>query len=308
MNMTFRAALLSLCLSFPFSPSMRASTEPKPVVLWPQTAPGDTNSLGAEGDMTKPTDRPVEGRRVIRIGNVSEPTLTVFRPSQDIDTGAAVVVCPGGGYHILAMDLEGTEVVDWLNSIGVTGVLLKYRVPARPGRERYAAPLQDAQRALGLVRAHAKEWGVDPKRIGIMGFSAGGHLSAVLSNNYEKRTYDPVDAADAVSCRPDFVMLVYPAYLTVKSEGDRVASELHVTSNTPPTFLVQTEDDPIRVESSLFYYLALKQAKVPAEMHLYPKGGHGYGLRPSSLEVTTWPQRAEDWLRALGVLNKEPGK
>jgi len=190
-----------------------------------------------------------------------------------------MIVCPGGGYSILAIDLEGTEICEWLNTLGITAVLLKYRVPAREGQPRYQAPLQDAQRALGLVRYHAAKWGIDTGKIGIMGFSAGGHLSAVLSTNYSSRTYEPTDEADGTSCRPNFVMLVYPAYLTVKEEGDKIAPELHIDSTTSPTLLIQTEDDPVRVESSVYYFLALKKEKVPAEMHLYAKGGHGYGLR-----------------------------
>jgi acetyl esterase/lipase len=228
----------------------------------------------------------------------------VYPAPRDRATGAAVVVCPGGGYHILAMDLEGTEVAEWLNSLGVTAALLKYRVPARQGRERHAAPLQDAQRALGLFRSRAAEWGVDPRRIGVLGFSAGAHLSAVVSTRDTPRTYAPVDAADEVSCRPDFTLLIYPAYLTAQKEGDKIAPELTITSNTPPTFLVQTQDDSVRVETSVFYYLALKQAKVPVEMHLYPSGGHGYGLRRTRDAVTSWPQQAEQWLRGLGMLER----
>ena len=276
------------------------------MALWPKGAPGEKGDIGMERDTTKPGEGLVGGKRVVRMGNVSIPTLTLYRPSKDKDTGAAVVVCPGGGYNILAMDLEGTEVCQWLNSAGVTAVLLKYRVPARKGMERYAAPLQDAQRALGLVRSHAAEWHIDPKRIGIMGFSAGGHLSAVASTRFEKRTYEPVDKADQVSCRPDFTMLVYPAYLIGK-EGPDLSPELTVTSNTPPTFLVQAEDDNIRVENSLFYYLALKKAGVPAEMHLFASGGHGYGLRVSDKAVISWPKRAGEWMRRLGVLEgKKP--
>jgi acetyl esterase/lipase len=186
----------------------------------------------------------------------------------------------------------------------VTAVLLKYRVPARQGQPRYQAPLQDAQRAVSLVRQRAPQWGLDPKRIGIMGFSAGAHLSAVTSCRFEQRAYEPVDGSDQASCRPDFVMLIYPAYLAVQKEGDKIAPELTVTSNTPPTFLTQTQDDVIRVECSVAYYLALKNARVPVEMHLYSSGGHGYGLRPSKLAVTTWPERAEQWMRGLGVLDR----
>ncbi len=278
-----------------------ASTS-EPIYLWPQGAPGEKGDIGKEADTTKPGDHEVAGKAVVRLGNVSQPTITVYPAPADKNTGAAVLVCPGGAYHILAMDLEGTEVVDWLNSIGVTGVLLKYRVPARHGRERYEAPLQDAQRALSLVRHQADRWGIDPRRIGVMGFSAGGHLSAVLSNQYNKRAYDQVDAADEASCRPDFVMLVYPAYLTASHENDQIAPELPVTAKTPPTFLVQTEDDPVRVESSIYYYLALKNAGVPAEMHIFAKGGHGYGLRRTEQAVTRWPRLAQRWLRGLGVL------
>jgi acetyl esterase/lipase len=278
----------------------------EPMALWPKGAPGEKGDIGVEQDTSKPGEGLVGGKRVVRLGNVSIPTLTLYRPPKRKDTGAAVVVCPGGGYSILAMDLEGTEACQWLNSAGVTAVLLKYRVPARKGLERYAAPLQDAQRALGLVRFHAAEWHIDSKRIGIMGFSAGGHLSAVASTHFEKRAYEPVDEADQASCRPDFAMLVYPAYL-IRREGPELSPELTVTSNTPPTFLVQAEDDHVRVENSLFYYLALKKAGVPAEMHLFASGGHGYGLRASDKAVVSWPKRAGEWMRKLGVLEgKKP--
>ena len=278
----------------------------EPMALWPKGAPGEKGDIGVERDMTTPSDGLSGGKTVIRIGNVSAPTLTLFRPPPEKDTGAAVVVCPGGGYNILAMDLEGTEVCQWLNSAGVTAVLLKYRVPARKGQERYLAPLQDAQRTLSLTRFHAADWHIDPKRIGILGFSAGGHLSAAASTRFDKRAYEAVDEADQTSCRPDFTVLIYPAYL-VRKDGPELSPELTVTSNTPPTFLVQTEDDPVRVENCLFYYLALKQAGVPAEMHLFAEGGHGYGLRESDAALISWPKRAEEWMRGLGVLEgKKP--
>ena len=296
MNTLFAVCVASLAMA---SVVTNAS---EPILLWPNGAPGEKGAIGQEHDTTGPKDGLVAGQRVIRIGNVSAPTITVYRPPQGKDTGATVLVCPGGGYGILAMDLEGTEICAWLNSIGVTGVLLKYRVPARKDQPRYAAPLQDAQRALGLIRQHAADWHLDAQRIGVLGFSAGGHLAATLSNNYAQRTYETVDDADEFSCRPDFTVLIYPAYLTVKEEGDKLAPELPVTTNTPPAFLVQTEDDAIRVENSLFYYLALKNVKVPAEMHLFAAGGHGYGLRSSDKAVTAWPKRAEEWLRASGFL------
>jgi acetyl esterase/lipase len=282
------------------------STAADPAIpLWPKTAPGIQGDVGPERDTTEPNGALVGGRRVIRLGNVSVPTMTVYRPSKAQDTGAAVLVFPGGGYGILALDLEGTEICEWLNSIGVTGILVKYRVPARAGQPKWAAPLQDAQRAIGMVRKRAGELGIDPKRIGVLGFSAGGHLAAAASTNFDHRTYDALDDADTVSSRPDFSLLIYPAYLTVKEDGDKVAPELKITGATPPTFLVQAEDDGVRVENSLFYYAALRNAKVPAEMHLYPTGGHGYGLRPSANLVTTWPKRAEEWLRVMGLLGPQ---
>ena len=272
--------------------------------LWPGTPPGETNVIGEEKDMTKPSEGLVAGQRVIRLGNISTPTITLYRAPKDKDTGAAVVVFPGGGYNILAWDLEGTEVCEWLNSIGVNAVLLKYRVPKRPAFERHAPPLQDAQRALGLVRSRAKEFGFDPARIGVLGFSAGGHLAAALSASVAQRTYPAVDAADAVSCRPDFSVLIYPAYLTLKDEGDKINPVTAVTSNTPPAFIAMTQDDGVRVETALYYAAALQQAKVPFELHIYPKGGHGYGLRRTENPVTAWNERAAEWMKGRGLLKK----
>jgi acetyl esterase/lipase len=276
----------------------------EPLLLWPEGAPGEKGNIGLERDMTKPSDSLYGGKRVTRISNVSSPALTVCQPPPTLKTGTAVLVCPGGGYEVLSMDLEGTEVCEWLNSLGVTAVLLKYRVPVRNGWERHTAPLQDVQRALGLLRFHAAKWQIDPKRIGIIGFSAGGHLSAAASTRFDQRTYQPVDAADQVSCRPDFAMLIYPAYL-LRGEGPDLAPELTLKSDTPPTFLIQTEDDPIRVENALFYYLALKKANVPAEMHLFARGGHAYGLRPADKVVMAWPRLAENWMDSLDVLKKK---
>jgi len=270
-----------------------------PIPLWKGTAPGDNGTLGPEHDTTTGKDHMVAGGRVMRITNVSVPTLTVYPAANAGAAGPAVLVFPGGGYRILAWDLEGTEVCDWLNSAGVTCVLVKYRVPAREGQPSYVAPLQDAQRALGMVRARSKEWGIDPKRIGVLGFSAGAHLAATLGAYFEKRSYERVDEADDASCRPDFAILIYPGGAV---RDGKLGAEAQPGAGAPPTFLVQTEDDPVHVENSLAYYAALKEAKVPAEMHLYPAGGHGYGLRPSPLTVTTWPARAVDWLRSLGVL------
>lgn len=272
-----------------------------PIPLWKGTAPGDKGDIGKEYDTTTEKGDLVAGKRVSRITNVTVPTLTVYRPPKDKQTGAAVLVFPGGGYRILAWDLEGTEICEWLNSIGVTAVLVKYRVPAREGSPRWAPPLQDAQRAMGMVRARAKDWGIDPQRVGVLGFSAGAHLSAALSNNFEKRSYDRVDDLDDANCRPDFAVLIYPGGI-IPRDSDAMSPEVQPSAKTPPTFLAQAEDDGVRVENSLAYYAALKAAKVPVEMHLYPSGGHGYGLRPSKHLVVTWPARVEDWMRSLGVL------
>lgn len=279
------------------------AADPTPIPLWPKKVPGETATLPAEADQTKPTDKLIAGRPIIKLGNVSIPTITIYKPDAAKDTGAAVLVCPGGGYSILALDLEGTEVCAWLNSIGVTGVLLKYRVPRRADLPRHVPPLQDAQRALGLVRYRAGELGLDPRRIGILGFSAGGHLAAALSCTYDSRTYDVVDDADKESCRPDFVVLIYPGYLAVKEKNEALPPELSISpTKTPPTFLAMAEDDPVRVENALFYYVALKNAHVPAELHLYPTGGHGYGLRRTADNVTTWPDRVADWMKTAGWL------
>jgi acetyl esterase/lipase len=272
----------------------------KPHSIWPKGAPGDTTQMD-ERDTTKPADNLIAGRRIIKLAGVTNPTITVY-PPKGKNTGAAVLVFPGGGYNILAMDLEGTEVCEWLSSVGITGVLLKYRVPARPGTPREGAPLQDAQRAIRLVRSNAAQLGVDPKKIGALGFSAGAHLAAHLSNQSAKRTYEPLDAADAADCRPDFVALIYPGLLTEGNAGLKLSPEMTITANTPPTFLLQSEDDGVKVENSLLYYTALKAAKVPAEMHLFAKGGHGYGLRHTENPVTDWPKLAERWFQTLGVL------
>ena len=281
-----------------------AQAAPPVIPLWPAVAPGETNAIGEEKDMTKASDNLVAGKPLVRLGNVSKPSITVYRAPKEKNSGTAVVVFPGGGYNILALDLEGTEVCEWLNSIGVNAVLLKYRVPKRAGLEKHTAALQDAQRAVGLVRSRAREFEIDPKRIGVLGFSAGGHLAAALSTSADRRMYPAVDDADGTSCRPDFSLLVYPAYLSLKEQGERINPETAVSSNTPPTFLTMTQDDPVRVENVLFYSVALKQAGVPIELHVYPKGGHGYGLRRTDDPVTAWPDRAADWMRSRGLLGR----
>jgi acetyl esterase/lipase len=260
--------------------------------------------------------------------------MTVYSPKGK-NTGAAVVVFPGGGYQILAIDLEGTEVCDWLTSKGITCVLLKYRVPgdglypkSGPYPESPMA-LEDAQRTVGLVRFHAAEWHIDPHKIGVLGFSAGGHLTAAMSTHFKQRLYPAVDAADNESGRPDFAVALYPGHLSIAAaewdakQGTRkfvvrhagppsvadssfeLNPDIHVTTQTPPTFLLQAEDDPVDdVENSLAYYAALKKAGVPVEMHLYAQGGHAFGLRRTELPITGWPQLVETWLGTIGMISE----
>ena len=277
------------------------STEHVTLSLWPGAAPGPASNSAPEVDTTKPTDTLVAGRPVVRLGNISMPTLTLFRP-QVKSTGAAIVVFPGGAYRILASDLEGTEVCARLNEAGVTCAMLKYRVPDTGPYPESAQALQDAQRALGIVRLHAAEWQIDPRRIGVLGFSAGAHLATCLGTHFDKRLYDPVDEADALNCRPDFSVLIYPAYLVESGPDFALKAELIPTSATPPAFILQTGDDPYHVENALVYYQKLKNAGVPAELHIYANGGHGFGLRESELTATTWPDSVQAWLRTIRVL------
>lgn len=242
--------------------------------------------------------------------------MTIY-PPKGRNTGAAVVVFPGGGYRVLAIDLEGTEVCDWLTSIGVTCVLLKYRVPGSgphwdPVRNVRVIPkvhtaLQDAQRTVGLIRHQAAERGIDPNKIGVLGFSAGGHLVAAISTHHQ-RIYAPVDKADDESCRPDFAVSLYPGHMSVNYRADlsKLNPTIQVTSQTPPTFLLHAQDDPVDpVEFSLLYYAALKRADVPVEMHLFAQGGHAFGLRPTLLPITKWPAMVETWLGTIGMI---PGR
>ncbi len=265
--------------------------------VWPDQAPGEQGNIGDE--KTLPQEGP---RTVTRVTNVTRPEILVFLAPKETNTGAAVVVCPGGGYHILAMDLEGEEVARWLNGVGVNAVVLKYRVPRRPDHPKHLAPLQDAQRAMSLVRSRAAEWEIDPEKIGILGFSAGGHLAAATATNFSKRAYDPVDDTDNVSCRPNFVVLIYPAYLTTESNPLQLASEIRVGKDTPPVFFVHAGDDRISSENSVAMYAALKKAGVASELHVYTRGGHGFGLRPSEHPVSTWPARCEEWLKSQEIL------
>jgi acetyl esterase/lipase len=271
--------------------------------LWPGTPPGAPNIAPGqqEHDTTTPTDNLIAGKRVARIGFVSQPTLAFYPASKDKNTGATIVVFPGGSYRIIAYDLEGTEVCEWLNGIGVNCALVKYRVPNAGPFPKYTQDLADAQRAVRLVRQHASQWQLDPNRVGVLGFSAGGHLVAVLGTHASDPINPAIDDADKLSARPDFTLVIYPGYLNQEETPLAVRPEIKPVALTPPSFLIQAEDDPVKVENALAYYEALKQAKVPAEMHLFANGGHGYGLRATKLPVTHWPDLAATWLRTLGV-------
>ncbi|HUZ96151.1 MAG TPA: alpha/beta hydrolase [Edaphobacter sp.] len=296
--------------------------------IWPGAAPDPQPVAGPEYAETVGKKDFVAGRPWVAVENVTRPTMTIYSPKGK-NTGAAVVVFPGGGYQILAIDLEGSEVCDWLTAKGVTCVLLKYRVtdvgsyPKSGPYPESPMALEDAQRTLRLVRFHAAEWHIDPHKIGVLGFSAGGHLVAATSTLYTKRLYPPVDAADKESCRPDFAVAVYPGHLSLSAaewdakqgtkkftvphpeHADKNLSlnpEVPITGQTPPTFLLQNEDDHVDgVWQALAYYIALKNAGVPVEMHLYAHGGHAFGLRRTKLPATAWPQLVDTWLATIGM-------
>ena len=279
------------------------------IPLWPGAVPDAQPVPGPETEAPR-TERLIAGQPWMAVTNVSRPTMTVYAP-KGRNTGAAVVVFPGGGFQVLAIDLEGTEVCDWLTSRGITCVLLKYRVPGvpyewqcdcRPHDFALSVPaLQDAQRTVRLVRFHAAQWHVDPHKVGVIGFSAGGYLVAEVSTNFERRLYTPVDAADQESSRPDFAMAIYPGHLA--TDDDKLNPNVPVSRDMPPTFLVQAEDDyEDGVNQSLVYYAALAKAHVPAEMHLYAHGGHAFGLRRTKSPITAWPKLAEAWLRTIGIV------
>ena len=275
------------------------------IPLWPGAVPDAQPMPGPEKLDTS------DGQWVI---NTAQPTMTVYSP-EGTNTGAAVIVLPGGGFEGLAMDSEGTDVCDWLTPKGITCVLLKYRVPSLPfdwpthsRPDGYVVPtqaLEDVQRAVGLVRQRAAEWHINPKKIGVIGFSAGGYLVAEISTHFEHRLYAPVDEADKASCRPDFAMAIYPGHLAKwkKGEGFKLNPNVPVTKQTPTTFLLQAEDDHVDdVDDSLAYYIGLKSAGVPVEMHLFAQGGHAFGLKPSKFPISQWPRLAETWLKTIGMI------
>jgi acetyl esterase/lipase len=294
------------------APAWQPSPGYTQVPIWPG-APPDAKPVPGQEYMVRSKGL-IGGTPVVGVYNVAQPTMTVYSPKRE-NTGVAVVVFPGGGFEELAIDLEGTEVCDWLTSKGITCVLLKYRVPSLPYDwhckcrpdvfVKSSLALEDAQRTMGLVRLHAVEWQIDPHKIGVLGFSAGGYLVAEISTNFQRRLYAAVDAADKESCRPDFAVGVYPGHLWVGGDAYRLNQNVPVTRQTPPTFLLQAEDDHVdNVNDSLAYYIALKNAGVPVEMHLYGEGGHAFGLRRTQLPITRWPQLVETWLKTIGMISK----
>ena len=283
-----------------------AAAEPLVIEIWPGKVPEESGDIGAERFRMSPKlDRKqVEVTEPTRmITDVTKPTLTIYRPTKEKESGTAILICPGGGYWNLYWQLEGEEVAEWLNSIGVTGIILKYRVPRRsdePQGEPARRPLQDAQRAVSLVRSRAGEWGIG--RIGIVGFSAGGHLAIATATSFDKRTYEPIDDVDKISCRPDFAIPVYSGYLKAKDK-DELAPDLRIPSGTPPIFLAHGGDDLISPpENSVLMYLALKRAGVPAELHVYAGAAHDFGVRKSDHPCSTWTESCANWLRNQGFL------
>jgi acetyl esterase/lipase len=289
--------------------SVAFTAEPIVLDLWPGKAPGDVGIPGEE--TSRIHQSPLVGPTRL-ITNVTKPTITVYQPPPGNNTGTAMVICPGGGYWNLYWELEGEEVAAWLNLHGMTGIILKYRCPRRPGEVRgepALGPQLDAQRAVSLVRSRAAEWGIDPRRIGMVGFSAGGHLALATATSFEKRTYEPIDAIDDVSCRPDFAVLCYSGYLKAKDK-DEIWPGLRIPATTPPILLTHANDDSEKVggsnaENSAFMYIALKRAGIPVELHIYASGNHDFGVRQNEKLPSSWPQLCVNWLRSLDLLSRK---
>jgi acetyl esterase/lipase len=320
-RLNFVLCIVALCAVFESAgvSAQKPVWQPPPghtqIPIWPGDVPDAQAATGPES-MATDKDSLVAGRPWLYVANVTQPTMTVYSP-EGKNTGAAVVVFPGGGYQILAIDLEGTEVCDWLTSKGITCVLLKYRVPNSgmhwdercdcQVNPKAPTALEDAQRTVGLVRLHAAEWHIDPHKIGVLGFSAGGHMVAEIGTQFAQRLYAPVDAADKESCRPDFAVTLYPGHLWIDDKKFELNPDIrtHITREAPPTFLLQAENDNVdSVNNSLVYEIALKKAGVPVEMHLYAQGGHAFGLRRTQFPITAWPQLVETWLGTIGMIPK----
>jgi acetyl esterase/lipase len=299
----------SICVGLLLVCPVDGAEEPLVLPVWPGAVPGDYGTIGPER-VRAPSEAPTKNAKWIT--DVTKPTITIFRPAKDKNTGAAMIICPGGGYWNLAWDLEGEEIAAWLNTVGVTGLVLKYRVPRRPGQAEplpAPGPLLDAQRAVSLVRNWAAEREIDPKRIGIAGFSAGAHLALTTATHFDQRAYEPIDEIDKISCRPDFVVAVYPGYFIeqqpagVEINKDVLAPHIRIPTGTPAIFLVHATDDTVAgAENSVAMYLALKRANVSSELHVYAHGGHGFGVRKSGLPCSTWTDRCVAWLQDQSML------
>jgi acetyl esterase/lipase len=309
-GMRFDSAVLLAAWACAIMPAIGAEN-PLVVEIWPGPPPDESGDVGGERVVMSPKlDRTqvevTESTRMVT--GVSKPTITLYRPAKDKDTGAAMLIFPGGGYWNLYWELEGEEVAAWLNSAGISGIILKYRVPRRPDEpkgEPARRPLQDAQRAVSMVRSKAAAWGIDPQRIGVVGFSAGGHLAIATATTFDKRAYAPMDAVDNISCRPDFAVAVYSGYLKAK-DTDELAPGIRVRGGTPPVFLAHGGADVISpAENSVLMYLALKRAGVPAELHVYSGAAHDFGVRASDQPCSTWTGTCLDWLRHQGFLRSK---
>ena len=285
-----------------FVSSAAIAAEPLVIDLWPGKPPGELPVRGAEKTFIHTS--PLYGTNSL-ITNVTKPTLTVYLPPRDRNTGTAMVICPGGGYWDLYWVLEGEQVAAWLNSQGMAGIILKYRGPRPPDvpeSETPVGPQLDAQRAVSTVRSRAEEWGINPRRIGIIGFSAGGHLALATATGFARRTYEPIDSIDQVSCRPDFAVLCYGGYLKAR-DRDEIWPGLHIPPDTPPVMLVHASDDTMsRSDQSVIAYLALSRAGIPVEMHIYATGEHDFGVRQDDRLPSSWPQLCVSWLRSRGLL------
>jgi acetyl esterase/lipase len=293
MKFALVSVALMLCLCVP-----SVGAQQYTLLLWPNGNPEPSKVVGPEIDPTLEKDRIVSGKPTARVTNVSKPSASIYLADKAKNTGVAALVLPGGGYSHLAINHEGTEVCEWLNSLGINCVLVKYRVPETGHYPENVEDMEDAQQAMRLTRSHAQEWHIDPKRVGVIGFSAGGHLAVALSTHPEFQGNVPASQIDA---RPDFQMVIYAGAL--RGIDGKLNPALEPNAHVPPTFLVQAEDDnAAHVETSLVYYQALKDAKIPAELHLYAEGGHGFGLRPTERPISHWPARAEEWLHTIRIL------
>jgi acetyl esterase/lipase len=279
-------------------PSLAQPPAPQIVRLWPGKAPGEQGAVEPE----KETRSQVNPAEIQSVTNVSDPILEVYAPEQGKRTGVGLIIAPGGAYRFLSWSHEGQQVARWFAGQGVTGFVLKYRVPTRASDPGNSLALMDAQRSVSLVRSRAKEWGLDPGKIGFLGFSAGGHLAARLAASGQDRGYPALEELDRFPSRPDFDILIYPGGLTEPQDPARLIPQAAVSAQTPPTFLAVAADDQGCADCTVTYWRALKAAGVKCELHVYTKGGHGFGMRPSAGAAATWPQRAAEWMRALGIL------